>query len=84
MAERLKVVLCWHMREPEYRGTDTGCYRLPWTNLHGIKDYVDMAAHLEAQPEARAVVNFSPVSLEQIDDYAQIETPLNMALSLRI
>ena len=29
-----------------------------------------MAAHLEAIPEARAVVNFAPTLLEQIDDYA--------------
>ena len=69
-SDRLKIVLCWHMHQPEYRD-ETGQYRLPWTYLHGIKDYVDMAAHLEAQPQARAVVNFSPVLLEQIDDYAQ-------------
>ncbi len=30
-----------------------------------------MVAHLEANPEARAVVNFAPVLLEQIDDYAK-------------
>ncbi len=68
--ERLRVVLCWHMHQPEYRD-DTGQYRLPWTYLHAIKDYVDMVAHLEAEPKAHAVVNFSPVLLEQIDDYAQ-------------
>lgn len=28
-----------------------------------------MAAHLEANPDARAVINFVPVLLEQIDDY---------------
>ena len=28
-----------------------------------------MAYHLEENPEARAVVNFTPVLLEQIDDY---------------
>jgi alpha-amylase/alpha-mannosidase (GH57 family) len=62
------------MHQPEYRDAETGHYRLPWTYLHGIKDYVDMAAHLEAQPAAKAVVNFSPLVLEQLDDYArQIE-----------
>ena len=30
-----------------------------------------MAAHLEAVPEARVVVNFAPILLEQIEDYAQ-------------
>ncbi|HET8705600.1 MAG TPA: glycoside hydrolase family 57 protein, partial [Pseudomonadales bacterium] len=30
----------------------------------------DMAAHLEANPAARAVVNFAPILLEQLEDYA--------------
>lgn len=68
---KLKVVLCWHMHQPEYRDLSSGAYRLPWTYLHAIKDYVDMAAHLEATPEAKAVVNFVPTLLEQIDDYAK-------------
>ncbi len=82
--QRLKVVLCWHMHQPEYRDAETGHYRLPWTYLHGIKDYVDMAAHLEALPEARAVVNFSPVLLEQIEEYArQIQAHLESGAELR-
>ena len=67
----LKVVLYWHMHQPEYRDSRTGQYYLPWTYLHTIKDYVDMAAHLEANPQAKAVVNFTPTLLEQIDDYAE-------------
>jgi alpha-amylase/alpha-mannosidase (GH57 family) len=70
-ARRLKVVLCWHMHQPQYRDAPHGEYQLPWTYLHTIKDYTDMAAHLEAEPAARAVVNFAPTLLEQIDDYAQ-------------
>lgn len=66
---RLPVVLCWHMHQPDYRGPDASDYQLPWVYLHGIKDYLDMAAHLEANPQARAVVNFAPVLLEQIEDY---------------
>ncbi|MDZ7781423.1 MAG: glycoside hydrolase family 57 protein [Halioglobus sp.] len=73
----MNVVLCWHMHQPEYRDLDTGMVHLPWTYLHAIKDYVDMAAHLEAVPEARAVVNFTPVLLEQIQSYIeQIEAYL--------
>ena len=58
------------MHQPNYFDPVTGEYQLPWTYLHAIKDYVDMAAHLEAVPEAKAVVNFAPILLEQIDDYA--------------
>ncbi len=70
MAERLNVVLCWHMHQPYYREGLHGAYHLPWVYLHGIKDYSDMAAHLERHPEMRVVVNFVPVLLEQLDDYA--------------
>ena len=69
----MSVVLCWHMHQPDYRDLRTGKIHLPWTYLHATKDYVDMAAHLEAEPAARAVVNFAPILLEQIEDYvAQI------------
>ena len=69
--KRLKVVLFWHMHQPEYRDALNHQYLLPWTYLHAIKDYVDMAAILEQQPKARAVINFVPTLLEQIDDYAR-------------
>jgi alpha-amylase/alpha-mannosidase (GH57 family) len=68
--EPLNVVFLWHMHQPEYRNLATGEYHLPWTYLHAIKDYADMAAHLERQTGAKAVVNFAPILLDQIDDYA--------------
>ncbi len=68
---KTKVVFLWHMHQPDYRDIMTGEYYFPWTYLHAIKDYVDMAAHLEAQPLAKAVVNFAPILLEQLEDYAE-------------
>jgi alpha-amylase/alpha-mannosidase (GH57 family) len=59
------------MHQPEYRDLQTGEFKLPWTYLHVIKDYVDMVAHLEAVPKAKAVVNFAPILLEQIEEYAR-------------
>ncbi len=71
---RTPVVLCWHMHQPSYQDMRTGQFLFPWVYLHTIKDYSDMAAHLEREPEARAVVNFAPVLLEQIETYlVQIE-----------
>ncbi len=70
-AFRHPVVLLWHMHQPQYRDPLTGEYILPWVYLHAIKDYVDMAAHLEANPAARAVINFTPVLLEQLEDMAE-------------
>ncbi len=80
----LNVVLYWHMHQPDYRDLRNGHYHLPWTYLHTIKDYVDMAAHLENQPGARAVVNFAPVLLEQIQDYSlQLKEHLKGGQALR-
>ena len=66
--EPLPVVLLWHMHQPQYKDALTGQYALPWTYLHAIKDYTDMAAHLEANREARAVVNFTPLLIEQVEE----------------
>jgi alpha-amylase/alpha-mannosidase (GH57 family) len=66
----LNIVICWHMHQPQYCDLVSGTYQLPWTYLHATKDYIDMAAHLEAVPESRAVVNFAPILLEQLSDYA--------------
>ncbi|PCJ87408.1 MAG: glycoside hydrolase [Thiotrichaceae bacterium] len=80
----LNVVLYWHMHQPEYRDLRNGEYHLPWTYLHTIKDYVEMAAHLESNEVARAVVNFAPVLLQQIDDYAQqLDGYLNRGKALK-
>jgi alpha-amylase/alpha-mannosidase (GH57 family) len=68
MTTNLDLILCWHFHQPDYR-TETGEYLLPWVYLHAFKDYSDMAAHLENAPAVRAVVNFVPVLVEQIDDY---------------
>ncbi len=67
---QLELVFLWHMHQPDYRDHATGEFRCPWTYLHALKDYTDMAAHLERHPRLRAVVNFVPVLLDQIEDYA--------------
>ena len=65
------LVLAWHMHQPDYRDSATGEFRLPWVYLHAIKDYSDMAGHLEHHPGVRVVVNFVPVLLDQLNDYAE-------------
>lgn len=81
--KKLKLVLCWHMHQPEYRDLHSGEFKLPWTYLHVIKDYVDMVAHLEAVPGAKAVVNFAPILLEQIEVYAnQVSGFINDGLAI--
>ena len=69
--KKLNLILCWHMHQPDYRHQTTGEFILPWTYLHAIKDYSDMAFHLETHPDARAVFNFVPILLDQLEDYCR-------------
>ena len=64
------LAFLWHMHQPDYRHPESGQFILPWVLLHAIKDYSDMAAHLERHPGIRCTVNFVPVLLDQIEDYA--------------
>jgi len=68
---KLYLNLYWHMHQPDYRDLISGEYVLPWTYLHAIKDYSDMAYHLESNPKARVTFNFVPILLEQLQDYTE-------------
>ena len=66
----LSVIFIWHMHQPYYKDPLRGEYALPWTYLHGIKDYYDMAAIVAETPGAKAVFNLVPSLIEQLLDYA--------------
>ena len=70
MKKSLDLVFLWHMHQPDYRDYASGDFVLPWVYLHAIKDYTDMAYHFERHPKMRAVVNFVPILLDQLEDYA--------------
>jgi alpha-amylase/alpha-mannosidase (GH57 family) len=69
MKKSVDLVFLWHMHQPDYRDYASGDFVLPWTYLHAIKDYTDMAYHLERHPKVHAVVNFVPILLDQLEDY---------------
>ena len=80
--KQLNLILLWHMHQPDYRDYVTKEFVLPWVYLHAIKDYTDMAFHLEMHPQTKAVVNFVPILLDQLEDFTEqfdsgkIRTPL--------
>ncbi len=70
----MKVALLLHMHQPLYtfpRPQAKPLALLPWTFLHGIGEYYDVARTLLDTPAGRVTVNFSPVLLDQWDDYLQ-------------
>jgi alpha-amylase/alpha-mannosidase (GH57 family) len=84
---KLLICLYWHMHQPDYRDSISHEYVLPWTYLHAIKDYSDMAFHLENNVKARVSFNFVPILLDQLEDYVtqfkskKIRDPLLAMLS---
>jgi alpha-amylase/alpha-mannosidase (GH57 family) len=69
--KKVRLALLWHMHQPLYREPVTGEYLLPWVRLHATRSYTDMAWILERHPAIRCTVNFTPVLLEQLADYAE-------------
>src|SRR5262249_22707863 len=58
------------MHQPEYRDPASGQPVLPWVRLHATRAYNDMAAAIERHERARAVTNWAPSLLLQLEAYA--------------
>ena len=67
----VRLALLWHMHQPPYQEAETGEYLMPWVRLHATRAYYDMAWILERHPRVRCTVNFTPVLLEQLEDYVE-------------
>src|SRR5215218_3500649 len=64
------VCFLWHMHQPFYKDLVTGEYKLPWTRMHGLKDYYGMVKVLEDFPSVHQTFNLVPSMLVQIEEYA--------------
>jgi len=66
---QLRVVVLWHQHQPYYKDLVTGQYRLPWTRLHGLKDYYGMVKLLDEFPQVHQTFNLVPSLITQVQDY---------------
>src|SRR5713226_2528682 len=65
----VRAVFLWHLHQPEYRDPQTGQPILPWVRQHASRAYTDMAAALERYPQVKAVANWAPSLLSQLEAY---------------
>src|SRR3989440_3319157 len=65
----VRAVFLWHLHQPEYRDPQTGQPMLPWVRQHASRAYTDMAAALERHPDVKAVANWAPSLLAQLEAY---------------
>lgn len=84
MNQKLKIAFLWHQHQPHYKNVETGKFLMPWTRLHGVKDYVDILKTLKNFPKVKFNVNLVPTMLEQIEEYYKNGTTDNvMDLTLK-
>ena len=70
MKPPIRLALVWHFHQPEYTDPVRGGAAMPWTRLHALKDYADMADRLARHPGMRATINVVPSLVDQLDDLA--------------
>jgi alpha-amylase/alpha-mannosidase (GH57 family) len=67
----IRLALIWHFHQPDYTSPVTKAPTMPWTRLHALKDYADMAAHVARYPGVRATFNVVPALLDQLQALAE-------------
>ena len=66
---KVSLALMWHQHQPYYPDDVAGENPMPWVRLHGTKDYLGMALHLDEVPEFRCTINLVPSLIVQILAY---------------
>ena len=80
MGRNINIAFLWHMHQPPYEEPGAGVFLLPWTWLHATKDYFDMGEVIRRHPKIRVNMNFTPILLYQLDQYAREAIPDQMML----
>lgn len=81
--KKLYLTILWHQHQPYYKDDGDGVYHMPWAYLHAVKDYYEMARHLEEAGNVKAVFNYVPSLLIQLEDYTDINVPDAFLAALR-
>src|SRR4051794_20080155 len=77
----VSLALMWHQHQPYYPDHVAGENPMPWVRLHGTKDYLGMAMHLDEVPEFRCTINLVPSLLVQLEAYVRGATDRHLQVS---
>ena len=80
--KKLYLSFLWHQHQPYYKNDSEGRYYMPWVYLHALKDYYEMAAHVE-KTGVRAVFNYVPSLLIQLQEYTDVNVADNFLILMR-
>jgi len=76
------VSFIWHMHQPYYKDDIQKKYLASWVRLHASKDYLDML-HIAQNNNAKVTFNLTPVLVNQILSYKDLECENTASLLLR-
>ena len=77
----LKLVLLWHMHQPNYQEPGSSHLVLPWVRLHATKDYLDMLLAATRHENVRVTFNLVPSLLDQFRLYEEGGSDPHLELS---
>ncbi len=80
--KKLYLSLLWHQHQPYYKNDSDGRFYMPWVYLHALKDYYEMAAHVE-KSGVKAVFNYVPSLLIQLKEYTDFNAADNFLILMR-
>ena len=80
---KVSLALVWHQHQPYYPDDVSGENPMPWVRLHGTKDYLGMAMHLDEVSEFHCTINLVPSLLVQIQAYVDGATDRHLDVSRR-
>lgn len=84
MKAPLRLALIWHFHQPDYTDPVTSAPTMPWTRLHALKDYADMASFLARHPAVRATFNVVPTLLDQLQALSSVTARPDPFLALAL
>src|SRR5262245_33280040 len=67
----ITLAFLWHMHQPYYVEAGGSRATLPWTRLHGLKDYFDLPSIARRFPRVPQTFNLVPSLLDQLDGYVE-------------
>ena len=82
MMKKLYLSLLWHQHQPYYKNDSDGRFYMPWVYLHALKDYYEMAAHVE-KSGVKAVFNYVPSLLIQLKEYTDFNAADHFLILMR-
>lgn len=78
--KKLSLAIYWHMHQPVYE--IEGTYLMPWSRLHAVKDYLDMALVLNKYPSLKLNFNVVPALMDTVIDYCNGKHDIHSELSI--